>query len=444
MATYDLDRWTRSILRSAAPGAATTTATASLVLHLYESYCRFEHQNGTFLYDSPILTLLHNIRDARLPLELIDLLDAAEVTYYEGCLVVEVHDHRGFPDEEAEAATTAAAAAAAANAAGASQKDSGTDANGQPQSSSSATGAITTTTVLGKRNNDGSLVLDPAGNNPSTNKAGTSSSSSGDPANSSAQGTAAASTSGQATAGQQSLTTPNFIRRFLLTFSRWEEARSDTKKYMQARRDKFERAAKPNGAVGPKIGQPPRSRQQSSGTAAGGAAQPSSTSNPKGGTTGQPNAPASIPPAAHQTDPSAAPPKPSERQGQGPEKRGKENVAPGTSNSNTDKASKLALSEKGIPDASTAGGSAATGGERQQQEQSAEDVDREREKPPVYRVVLGPESDTVWNDLSLMREVKKNSWSTDEMLQIESRVLVSFSDDPLRFPCARTKIVPRC
>lgn len=88
MATYDLDRWSKQIRRR-------HHSDASLTLHLHPNHCRFEHQNGVFLYDSPIKGLLESIKDARLPVELLDLLDATAVKYYEGCLVVEVVDHRG-------------------------------------------------------------------------------------------------------------------------------------------------------------------------------------------------------------------------------------------------------------------------------------------------------------------------------------------------------------
>lgn len=87
MSVYDLDRFSKRT-------ASISTAKPSLTLHLYPNHARFEHQNGVFKYDSPILPLLDSIRHARLPVALLDLLDATEVQYIDGCLIVEIRDHR--------------------------------------------------------------------------------------------------------------------------------------------------------------------------------------------------------------------------------------------------------------------------------------------------------------------------------------------------------------
>ncbi|KDE03039.1 hypothetical protein MVLG_06429 [Microbotryum lychnidis-dioicae p1A1 Lamole] len=87
-ATYNVTRFTRQVLKRY------RKEPPSLVLHLYNTHFRFEQQHGNFNYDSPMKCFLEAIREQKLPTDLLDVLDEAGVRYYEGCLIVEVHDHR--------------------------------------------------------------------------------------------------------------------------------------------------------------------------------------------------------------------------------------------------------------------------------------------------------------------------------------------------------------
>ncbi|KAI8142779.1 Spt20 family-domain-containing protein [Fennellomyces sp. T-0311] len=66
----------------------------SLVLHLYPTYFKFEHEDGFFSYKSQFKDFLACIKEKRLPPDLMDVFDEAACRYYEGCLIVEIHDHR--------------------------------------------------------------------------------------------------------------------------------------------------------------------------------------------------------------------------------------------------------------------------------------------------------------------------------------------------------------
>ncbi|KAL8279017.1 hypothetical protein RQP46_008686 [Phenoliferia psychrophenolica] len=89
--SYNETRWTRQFLKRH------RKVNPSLVVHLYHSHFRFEQQHGNFTYDSPMKCFLEAIREQKLPTDLLDVLDEAGVKYYEGCLIVEVHDHRSAP-----------------------------------------------------------------------------------------------------------------------------------------------------------------------------------------------------------------------------------------------------------------------------------------------------------------------------------------------------------
>ncbi|GAA5942113.1 hypothetical protein JCM3775_007405 [Rhodotorula graminis] len=90
-ATYNVTRFTRQVLKRH------RRAPPSLVIHLYPTHFRFEHQHGNFSYDSPMKCFLEAVREQKLPTDLLDVLDDAGIVYYDGCLIVEVHDHRQSP-----------------------------------------------------------------------------------------------------------------------------------------------------------------------------------------------------------------------------------------------------------------------------------------------------------------------------------------------------------
>ncbi|KAG2237292.1 hypothetical protein INT48_009025, partial [Thamnidium elegans] len=71
----------------------------SLCLHLYPTYFKFEHEDGFFSYKSQFKDFLTCIKDKRLPGDLMDVFNDASCRYYNGCLIVEIHDHRSGDPE---------------------------------------------------------------------------------------------------------------------------------------------------------------------------------------------------------------------------------------------------------------------------------------------------------------------------------------------------------
>ncbi|KAI1269743.1 Spt20 family-domain-containing protein [Xylariaceae sp. FL1019] len=67
----------------------------SLVVHLHATYFRFDAQESTFPYKSPMGAFLHHVRNATVPHGyLLELLTDNGVPFYEGCLIVQVHNHK--------------------------------------------------------------------------------------------------------------------------------------------------------------------------------------------------------------------------------------------------------------------------------------------------------------------------------------------------------------
>ncbi|KAI0048784.1 hypothetical protein FA95DRAFT_1490339 [Auriscalpium vulgare] len=68
-------------------------AAASLTLQLYPDYWTL-NQGSKFLYNSPAAAIFEDIRAYRIPVDLLELFDAAKVPFYEGCMIVDLQDHR--------------------------------------------------------------------------------------------------------------------------------------------------------------------------------------------------------------------------------------------------------------------------------------------------------------------------------------------------------------
>ena len=68
---------------------------ASMTIHLHPSHFRFENQDGSFAYDSPMRFVLQHLKNGTVPHEIIEELLSAKVQFYDGCLIVAVHNHRG-------------------------------------------------------------------------------------------------------------------------------------------------------------------------------------------------------------------------------------------------------------------------------------------------------------------------------------------------------------
>ncbi|KAF8677554.1 hypothetical protein RhiXN_05174 [Rhizoctonia solani] len=67
----------------------------SFTVHLYSGHWTLSKDNNarTFLYNSPAVSILDSIRAHQVPVDMLEMLDQANVPFYDGCLIVEEHDH---------------------------------------------------------------------------------------------------------------------------------------------------------------------------------------------------------------------------------------------------------------------------------------------------------------------------------------------------------------
>ncbi|CAL8574716.1 hypothetical protein XPA_000670 [Xanthoria parietina] len=79
----------------------------SLIIHLHPTHFRFDQQDGSFSYNSPMKFLLQHLRSQTIPHDMIEELNAAAVKYYEGCLIVQVQDHRTIGSNSQPPSSTA-------------------------------------------------------------------------------------------------------------------------------------------------------------------------------------------------------------------------------------------------------------------------------------------------------------------------------------------------
>jgi transcription factor SPT20 len=66
----------------------------SLTIHLHATFFRFDQQDGSFPFDSPMKFVLQHLRSQTVPHEMVqDLLDN-DVVFYDGCLIVNLVNHQ--------------------------------------------------------------------------------------------------------------------------------------------------------------------------------------------------------------------------------------------------------------------------------------------------------------------------------------------------------------
>ena len=70
------------------------TKPPSLIVHLHPTHFRFDQQDGSFSYNSPMKFILEHLKSQTLPHDMLEELQAANVKFYEGCLIVQIQDHR--------------------------------------------------------------------------------------------------------------------------------------------------------------------------------------------------------------------------------------------------------------------------------------------------------------------------------------------------------------
>lgn len=77
----------------------------SLVIHLHPTHFRFDNQEGSFTYKSPMRIVIEHLRTRTIPHDLMELME--EVPVYEGCMIVQVHDHKSIvPSRDQSRQTT--------------------------------------------------------------------------------------------------------------------------------------------------------------------------------------------------------------------------------------------------------------------------------------------------------------------------------------------------
>ncbi|KAI0806556.1 hypothetical protein GGR55DRAFT_653223 [Xylaria sp. FL0064] len=66
----------------------------SLIIHLHPTHFRFDQQDGIFPYKSPMRVFLDHLHTRTIPHDLLPDFTDAGVPFYEGCLIVQIHDHK--------------------------------------------------------------------------------------------------------------------------------------------------------------------------------------------------------------------------------------------------------------------------------------------------------------------------------------------------------------
>ncbi|TKA61601.1 hypothetical protein B0A55_11475, partial [Friedmanniomyces simplex] len=72
----------------------------SIVIHLHNNHWKFGGQDSSFGYDSQMAVVLKHLRHGTVPHEMIGELLGELVVWYDGCLIVEVHNHRTAEGKE--------------------------------------------------------------------------------------------------------------------------------------------------------------------------------------------------------------------------------------------------------------------------------------------------------------------------------------------------------
>ncbi|EJF64059.1 hypothetical protein DICSQDRAFT_81015, partial [Dichomitus squalens LYAD-421 SS1] len=87
MALYNTSRFVQGLLKDH------ENSPPSFTVRLYREH--WVLNNGSkFLYNNQIASLLDDIRSQHIPVDFLELFDAAKLPFYEGCLIVELLDYR--------------------------------------------------------------------------------------------------------------------------------------------------------------------------------------------------------------------------------------------------------------------------------------------------------------------------------------------------------------
>jgi len=78
----------------------------SLIIHLHPTHFRFDTQDGSFSYNSPMKFILEHLKAQTIPHDIMEELTAAGTRFYEGCLIVQIQDHRTDSRESSTSVST--------------------------------------------------------------------------------------------------------------------------------------------------------------------------------------------------------------------------------------------------------------------------------------------------------------------------------------------------
>ncbi|ORY59955.1 Spt20 family-domain-containing protein, partial [Pseudomassariella vexata] len=80
----------------------------SLIIHLYPNHFRFDKQDGIFPYKSPMRIFLDHVRSRTIPHDLLVYLNDWGIVFYDGRLIVQIHDHKSAAQAKDVARPTSA------------------------------------------------------------------------------------------------------------------------------------------------------------------------------------------------------------------------------------------------------------------------------------------------------------------------------------------------
>ncbi|KAG9248898.1 Spt20 family-domain-containing protein [Calycina marina] len=66
----------------------------SIIIHMHAMHFKFDKQEGSFSYKSPMALMLSHLKSRTIPHDLVDFFASSNVAYYEGCLIIQIHDHK--------------------------------------------------------------------------------------------------------------------------------------------------------------------------------------------------------------------------------------------------------------------------------------------------------------------------------------------------------------
>jgi transcription factor SPT20 len=73
----------------------------SLILHLHPTHFRFDQQEGSFSYKSPMRILIEHLKLRTIPHDLVEFFYESNIPFYEGCMIVQVYDHKSTASSQA-------------------------------------------------------------------------------------------------------------------------------------------------------------------------------------------------------------------------------------------------------------------------------------------------------------------------------------------------------